>query len=169
MLPTELVVHSLVLHTEGCDFEAVPVRLNLAAASSHLASTPSTSSITSNQTTQTKSSTQRNNNGQVETKASNETNQHQQPTSSTTEISLLGVPRSPGLLKITGYSCVVFDMENRCYLQPQQAIVGQSKQDLSVQVLPALPKLQVQTSLKRAPVVDDEGGVGEATIFSGQT
>lgn len=64
--------------------------------------------------------------------------------SSSTEISLLGVPRSPGLLKVTGYSCVVFDMENRCYVQ-HSGTSGQSKQDLQVEVLPALPKLQVTT------------------------
>lgn len=149
LLPTELVVHSLVLHTEGCDFEAVPVRLNLAAASN-----PSNSlSVPTIATSQNSGSQKDLVNDSIET---------DQPTSSTAEIALIGVPRSEGTLRVTGYSYVVFDMETRCYLQ--------SNQELSVQVLPALPKLQLQTSLKRAPVVDeDDAGIGEATIFSGQT
>lgn len=65
--------------------------------------------------------------------------------SSSTEIALLGVPRSPGFLTVTGYSCVVFDMETRCYMQHSSSASGQQKQELQVQVLPALPKLQVTT------------------------
>jgi hypothetical protein len=170
LLPTELIVHSLVLHTEGCNFEAVPVRLNLAAASHPSASIAHIPLL--GQAPAQPAQQQQNNNGQRNAANDNEAAEvPEQPTSSSTEISLLGVPRSPGTLRVTGYSCVVFDMENRCYLREQQnALVGQPKQELTVQVLPALPKLQLQTSLKRAPVVDDEaGGIGEATIFSGQT
>jgi hypothetical protein len=132
-LPTELVVHSLTLHTDGCAFESIPVRLNLSAATG-----------------------QPNNNG-----GRPAANENEQSVAAISEVALLGVPKEPGMLTLTGYSCVVFDMENVCTIQ----------QPLSVRVLPALPKLQLTTDLKRAPVVDEDadGGVAEATIFSGQT
>ncbi|KAI6223447.1 hypothetical protein M3Y95_00891200 [Aphelenchoides besseyi] len=151
LLPTELVVKSLTLHAEGCEFEAVPIRLNLAAAT--------TSTI---QTTTTTKKLFLLNSTAPSTRPPVET-----LTTTAGDVALLGVPRAPGVLKLTGYSCEVFDVENVCELRDMGEI-----RPITVRVIQSLPRLQVTTTLKRAPVVDEDvtaGGVAEATVFSGQT
>lgn len=44
------------------------------------------------------------------------------------------------------------------------------RKNFAVQVLQSLPLLQLETSLKRAPTVDNTiEAIAEATVFSGQT
>ncbi|KAK0405748.1 hypothetical protein QR680_018175 [Steinernema hermaphroditum] len=118
--PFEFSVKNLALIGDGCAFEAVPVKLNLASALDN-------------------------------------------PDSST--IRLLGMPREPGKLKITGYSCEVVGVKNVCRLRSE---CGQKP--FEVEVLPALPVLQLETSLPRAPVTEDETDpAAETTVYSGQT
>lgn len=131
LLPMELIVNNLTLHTEGGKFEAVPVKLILP---------PQNPEKTENQS-------------------------HQKFNEFNGEVMLLGVPREAGLLTLTGYSCEVFDVENVCSLKECGAL-----KPITVRVIPSLPKLQLTTSLKRAPVLDENTDeVAEATVFSGQT
>ncbi|KJH44881.1 hypothetical protein DICVIV_09073 [Dictyocaulus viviparus] len=75
---------------------------------------------------------------------------------------LKGVPRAPGLLTITGYCCEVFGVKNVCKLYG-------AKGPLKVEVLPALPVLQLQSSLPRAPTKGDlNEPSAEITVYSGQ-
>lgn len=112
------------------------------------------------------------------------------------EIRLLGVPRSSGRLNITGYSCEVLPapytvarvkctiqvlgVKNVCALRSTtDASASGSGQNgcgnptgtfNTVEVLQALPILQVETSLKRAPTVEENvEPTAETTVFSGQT
>lgn len=150
-LPMELVVNNLTLITEGCAFEAVPVRLNLP---------PNPSVIGGEDAVM-----QRDTFGTAVAAA---------------EIRLLGVPRSPGRLTITGYSCEVLGVKNVCALRTTSDASasgsgrngsGNSAHTLNtVEVLQALPVLQVETSLKRAPTVEENvEPTAETTVFSGQT
>uniref|UniRef100_A0A1I8AA06 Trafficking protein particle complex subunit 9 n=1 Tax=Steinernema glaseri TaxID=37863 RepID=A0A1I8AA06_9BILA len=117
--PFEFSVKNLALIGDGCAFEAVPVKLNLASAIDN-------------------------------------------PDSST--IRLLGMPREPGKLRITGYSCEVVGVKNVCRLKNESG-----QKPFEVDVLPALPELQLETSLPRAPVTEDEADpAAETTVFSGQ-
>ncbi|KAI6240334.1 hypothetical protein M3Y99_00465100 [Aphelenchoides fujianensis] len=150
LLPTELVVKNLTLHAEGCEFEAIPIRLNLAAAT--------TSSVP--QTTPAKKSFLLGSSSSSSLAPPVET-----LTATAGEVALLGVPRSAGMLQLTGYSCEIFDVENVCSIRERGEI-----RSISVRVIQSLPRLQVSTTLKRAPVVDEEtAGIAEATVFSGQT
>ncbi|TKR82439.1 hypothetical protein L596_016164 [Steinernema carpocapsae] len=118
--PFEFSVKNLALIGDGCTFEAVPVKLNLASAVDN---------------------------------------------PDYTTIRLLGMPREPGKLKITGYSCEVLGVKNICRLRSE---CGQKP--FEVEVLPALPVLQLETSMPRAPVTEDEvDPAAETTVYSGQT
>ncbi|CAJ0920934.1 unnamed protein product, partial [Mesorhabditis belari] len=76
---------------------------------------------------------------------------------------LIVVPRTPGQLTITGYSCSVFGLKNVCKLR--------ARKSLTIEILPELPLLVVQSSLPKAPIssVDGEVDSAEITIYSGQT
>ncbi|VDL64513.1 unnamed protein product [Nippostrongylus brasiliensis] len=77
-------------------------------------------------------------------------------------IKLIGVPRTPGLLTITGYCCEVFGVKNVCKL------FG-TKGPLKVEVLPSLAVLQLESSLPRAPIEEDlNERSAEITVYSGQ-
>ncbi|KAK6034345.1 hypothetical protein COOONC_28151 [Cooperia oncophora] len=77
-------------------------------------------------------------------------------------IKLIGVPRTPGLLTITGYCCEVFGVKNVCKL------FG-AKGPLKVEVLPSLAVLQLESSLPRAPIEEDlNERSAEITVYSGQ-
>ncbi|KAK6014940.1 hypothetical protein OSTOST_19665, partial [Ostertagia ostertagi] len=76
-------------------------------------------------------------------------------------IKLIGVPRTPGLLTITGYCCEVFGVKNVCKLFGQRP--------LKVEVLPSLAVLQLESSLPRAPIEEDLNDRStEITVYSGQ-
>ncbi|GMT03118.1 hypothetical protein PENTCL1PPCAC_25292, partial [Pristionchus entomophagus] len=86
-------------------------------------------------------------------------------------IKLIGVPRSAGLLTISGYSCTVFGVRNVCRLQ-QAGGSASSKTPLQVQILPALPLMTFDTTLPRAPINDEaaeQHTVAELRVYSGQT
>jgi hypothetical protein len=128
-LPIDLTVKNLALLTEGCPFEAVPVRLTLTPYS---------------------------------------------PGTQPTEIKLLGMPRAPGKLTITGYSCEVLGVRNVCSIKEiLPKLVEDSKNSKSsytVEVLQELPLLSLESSLQRAPTTEDNSeAVAEITVFSGQT
>uniref|UniRef100_A0A7I4YAL2 N-acetyltransferase domain-containing protein n=1 Tax=Haemonchus contortus TaxID=6289 RepID=A0A7I4YAL2_HAECO len=77
-------------------------------------------------------------------------------------IKLIGVPRFPGLLTITGYCCEVFGVKNVCKLFGP-------KGPLKVEVLPLLAVLQLESSLPRAPIEEDlNERSAEITVYSGQ-
>ncbi|KHJ75083.1 hypothetical protein OESDEN_25301, partial [Oesophagostomum dentatum] len=77
-------------------------------------------------------------------------------------IKLIGVPRTPGLLTITGYCCEVFGVRNVCKLYGP-------KGPLKVEVLPSLALLQLVSSLPRAPIEEDHNEhSAEITVYSGQ-
>uniref|UniRef100_A0A914Z9L1 Trafficking protein particle complex subunit 11 n=1 Tax=Panagrolaimus superbus TaxID=310955 RepID=A0A914Z9L1_9BILA len=128
-LPVDLTVKNLALLTEGCSFEAVPVRLTL---------TPYT------------------------------------PGTQPTEIKLLGMPRAPGKLTITGYSCEVLGVRNVCSIKeilPKPVEDSKNfKSSYTVEVLQELPLLTLESSLQRAPTTEENAeAVAEITVFSGQT
>uniref|UniRef100_A0A914EJM1 Trs120/TRAPPC9 first Ig-like domain-containing protein n=1 Tax=Acrobeloides nanus TaxID=290746 RepID=A0A914EJM1_9BILA len=97
-------------------------------------------------------------------------------------IKLLGFPRSPGRLTITGYSCEVLGVKNICAIKEQPKKQAKSNKSSSpgngqnnnssaftVEVLRALPLLQLETSLQRAPTTEENvDPIAEATVFSGQ-
>lgn len=128
-LPFELSVNNLSLITEGCAFETVPVRLNLAPSAD---------------------------------------------TCETVDIKLIGVPRAPGKLAITGYSCEVLGVRNVCRLRdlPTSVLSNHDNKQASVfdvEVLPPLPVLELQTSLPRAPISEEDmEPTAETTVYSGQ-
>ncbi|VDM53436.1 unnamed protein product, partial [Angiostrongylus costaricensis] len=83
-------------------------------------------------------------------------------------IKLIGVPRTPGLLTITGYCCEVFGVKN------VQDFVNKNNSlfctfSIQVEVLPSLPVLQFESSLPRAPIEEDlNEPSAEITVYSGQ-
>lgn len=84
--------------------------------------------------------------------------------------------RKPGQLKITGYSCEVLGVKNVCSikeLMPKNKNDddrGSKKDKFSVEVLQELPLLVLDSSLPKAPTIDDNvDPVAETTIFAGQT
>ncbi|VDP08147.1 unnamed protein product [Heligmosomoides polygyrus] len=79
-------------------------------------------------------------------------------------IKLIGVPRVPGLLTITGYCCELFGVKNVCKLFGPK---GPLK--VMVEVLPSLAVLQLESSLPRAPIEEDlHERSAEITVYSGQ-
>ncbi|ETN77677.1 hypothetical protein NECAME_03095, partial [Necator americanus] len=77
-------------------------------------------------------------------------------------IKLIGMPRTPGLLTVTGYCCEVFGVRNVCKLYGP-------KGPLKVEVLPSLAVLQLVSSLPRAPIEEDQNEHNaEITVYSGQ-
>uniref|UniRef100_A0A9J2PDJ2 Trafficking protein particle complex subunit 11 domain-containing protein n=1 Tax=Ascaris lumbricoides TaxID=6252 RepID=A0A9J2PDJ2_ASCLU len=91
------------------------------------------------------------------------------------DIKLIGVPRAPGKLTITGYSCEVLGVRSVCRLRdlPLSANSAGNNSHSSVfevEVLPALPVLELQTSLPRAPISEEDmEPTAETTVYSGQT
>ncbi|GMT33613.1 hypothetical protein PFISCL1PPCAC_24910 [Pristionchus fissidentatus] len=86
-------------------------------------------------------------------------------------IKLIGIPRSAGMLTISGYSCTVFGVRNVCRLQSEVS-GGGSKTPLQIQILPALPLMTFDTTLPRAPITDtseNDESVAELRVYSGQT
>ncbi|KAF8384767.1 trpp-9 [Pristionchus pacificus] len=88
-------------------------------------------------------------------------------------IKLIGVPRSAGVLTISGYSCTVFGVRNVCRLQQAGGSTG-SKTPLQVQILPSLPLMTFDTTLPRAPINADDDAteqptIAELKVYSGQT
>ncbi|OZC10117.1 hypothetical protein X798_02707 [Onchocerca flexuosa] len=64
-----------------------------------------------------------------------------------------------GRLIITGYSCEILGVRNVCKLR-----------DFPDRILPALPVLELKTSLSRAPISEDDiEPTAEITVYSGQT
>ncbi|CAG9530714.1 unnamed protein product [Cercopithifilaria johnstoni] len=89
------------------------------------------------------------------------------------DFKLIGVPRESGRLTITGYSCEILGVRNICRLRDFPERV-KSKGFLSsvfdIEVLPALPVLELKTSLSRAPISEDDvEPTAEITVYSGQT
>uniref|UniRef100_A0A0N5AAZ6 Trafficking protein particle complex subunit 9 n=1 Tax=Syphacia muris TaxID=451379 RepID=A0A0N5AAZ6_9BILA len=90
------------------------------------------------------------------------------------DIKLLGVPKEPGTLTITGYSCEVFGVRNVCRLRDLSKCSSFGNTThlpvFSVKVLPPLPILELHTSLPRAPISDSNlEPTAETTVYSGQT
>uniref|UniRef100_A0A0K0DIU2 Trafficking protein particle complex subunit 11 n=1 Tax=Angiostrongylus cantonensis TaxID=6313 RepID=A0A0K0DIU2_ANGCA len=87
-------------------------------------------------------------------------------------IKLIGVPRTPGLLAITGYCCEVFGVKNVCKLYgPKGPKINSLFRTffIQVEVLPSLPVLQFESSLPRAPIEEDlNEPSAEITVYSGQ-
>uniref|UniRef100_A0A8R1DTS9 Uncharacterized protein n=1 Tax=Caenorhabditis japonica TaxID=281687 RepID=A0A8R1DTS9_CAEJA len=89
-----------------------------------------------------------------------------QENSSGSTIRLLGVPREPGDLFITGYSCNVFGLHNECRFLSNS---NQKPNKIRVKVLPKLAKIHLECSLPRAPIEDDnDEPSAEAVVYSGQ-
>lgn len=89
------------------------------------------------------------------------------------DLKLIGVPRESGRLTITGYSCEILGVRNVCKLRDFPERV-KSKGFLSsmfdIEILPALPVLELKTSLSRAPISEDDiEPTAEITVYSGQT
>ncbi|XP_046452687.1 protein brunelleschi-like isoform X2 [Daphnia pulex] len=59
-----------------------------------------------------------------------------------TVITLSGIPRRPGLLKIVGYSMTVLGLRNHCKLKSAMPLMGSAF--FSIHVVPALPRLSVE-------------------------
>ncbi|VDO37736.1 unnamed protein product, partial [Onchocerca flexuosa] len=81
--------------------------------------------------------------------------------------------RESGRLIITGYSCEILGVRNVCKLRDFPDRV-RSKGFLSsmfdIEILPALPVLELKTSLSRAPISEDDiEPTAEITVYSGQT
>uniref|UniRef100_A0A7E4UU45 Trafficking protein particle complex subunit 9 n=1 Tax=Panagrellus redivivus TaxID=6233 RepID=A0A7E4UU45_PANRE len=142
-LPMKLEVRNLALLTEGCAFEATPLKLSLDKYT---------------------------------------------PDSEPAEIKLLGYPRAPGKLTVTGYSCEVLGVRNVCSIREVSPLTSTNHctgsnltngedpnaekpgSQFTVEVLEELPLLVLETSLPRAPTTEDNvEKVAEATVFSGQT
>ncbi|KHN73550.1 Trafficking protein particle complex subunit 9 [Toxocara canis] len=91
------------------------------------------------------------------------------------DIKLIGVPRAPGKLTITGYSCEVIGVRNVCRLRDLPLSTNITRNNFhpsvfDVEVLPALPVLELQTSLPRAPISEEDmEPTAETTVYSGQT
>ena len=185
LLPVELVVRNLTLHTEGAAFEAIPVRLNLAPAALS-AKTAASHEGASGVDGATDSGGSGNLAAAALANAAMATASGA-TTSASGDVALLGVPRAAGTLTLTGYSCEVFGVESVCALRAgasAKAAVAASSTSrhvdgpqrvngaLSVRVLPLLPRLQLAIDCKRAPVDLNEaagGGVAEVSVYSGQT
>uniref|UniRef100_A0A915Q411 Trafficking protein particle complex subunit 11 domain-containing protein n=1 Tax=Setaria digitata TaxID=48799 RepID=A0A915Q411_9BILA len=87
------------------------------------------------------------------------------------DFKLIGVPRESGRLTITGYSCEILGVRNVCKLRDFPDRV-KSKGFLSsifdIEVLPALPVLELKTSLSRAPISEDDiEPTAEITVCGG--
>uniref|UniRef100_A0A8R1TQI6 Uncharacterized protein n=1 Tax=Onchocerca volvulus TaxID=6282 RepID=A0A8R1TQI6_ONCVO len=83
------------------------------------------------------------------------------------------LPSESGRLIITGYSCEILGVRNVCKLRDLPDRV-RSKRFLSsmfdIEILPALPVLELKTSLSRAPISEDDiEPTAEITVYSGQT
>uniref|UniRef100_A0A915DLN1 Trs120/TRAPPC9 first Ig-like domain-containing protein n=1 Tax=Ditylenchus dipsaci TaxID=166011 RepID=A0A915DLN1_9BILA len=118
-LPIELEVRNLALITEGCKFDAMPVRLNLPSCYGSVLDPASTSTI-----------------------------------------KLLGVPRSSGLLKLTGYSCEVLGVKNVCAFRDQHQSTPNQSHLSSLSGQPGIFKVE------RSPTVEDSiEAIAEATVF----
>ncbi|VDM14342.1 unnamed protein product [Wuchereria bancrofti] len=81
--------------------------------------------------------------------------------------------RESGRLTITGYSCEILGVRNVCKLRDFPERV-KSKDFFSsmfdIEILPALPVLELKTSLSRAPISEDDvEPTAEITVYSGQT
>ncbi|VDN03575.1 unnamed protein product [Thelazia callipaeda] len=89
------------------------------------------------------------------------------------DIKLIGVPRESGRLTITGYSCEVLGVRNVCRLRdlPQRMkSKAYHSSVFDIEVLPALPVLELETSLNRAPISEEDiEPTAEITVYSGQT
>ncbi|MCP9263068.1 hypothetical protein DINM_006420 [Dirofilaria immitis] len=89
------------------------------------------------------------------------------------DFKLIGVPRESGRLIITGYSCEILGMRNVCRLRNFPDRVrskGFFSSVFDIEILPALPVLELKTSLSRAPISEDNvEPTAEITVYSGQT
>ncbi|EFO89603.1 hypothetical protein CRE_07318 [Caenorhabditis remanei] len=81
-------------------------------------------------------------------------------------IRLLGVPKEPGDLFITGYSCNIFGLHNECRFLSHNS---QKPNKIRVKVLPKLARVYLECSLPRAPI-DEENDEpsAEAVVYSGR-
>ncbi|CAK5033283.1 unnamed protein product [Meloidogyne enterolobii] len=72
-------------------------------------------------------------------------------------VKLMGIPRSTGTLKIVGYSCELLGCRNICKFSQEEITttsnLQSSKKFYSVRILPNLPLLRIETSLKRSPTL----------------
>uniref|UniRef100_A0A1I7T982 Trafficking protein particle complex subunit 9 n=1 Tax=Caenorhabditis tropicalis TaxID=1561998 RepID=A0A1I7T982_9PELO len=81
-------------------------------------------------------------------------------------IRLLGVPREPGDLFITGYSCNIFGLHNECRFYSSNC---QKPNKIRVKVLPKLARVYLECSLPRAPIEEEnDEPSAEAVVYSGQ-
>lgn len=62
-------------------------------------------------------------------------------------VTLVGVPRTPGTITVNGYHTTVFGVVSNCLLDHLPAIKTSGS---TVEVIPALPRLQISTSLPRS-------------------
>ncbi|EFO24879.2 hypothetical protein LOAG_03607 [Loa loa] len=89
------------------------------------------------------------------------------------DLKLIGVPRESGRLTITGYSCEILGVRNVCRLRDFPERVkskGLLSSMFDIEILPALPVLELKTSLSRAPISEDDvEPTAEITVYSGQT
>ncbi len=92
------------------------------------------------------------------------------------QITLSGIPREPGQLKITGYSCVIFGVRSHCRIKSLN-IPDKTEDILLIDVCPSIPRLEVSvTSLnnENANVVsstkaNEERPCLETSVFHGET
>nr|CAD2202818.1 unnamed protein product [Meloidogyne enterolobii] len=90
-------------------------------------------------------------------------------------VKLMGIPRSTGTLKIVGYSCELLGCRNICKFSQEETTttltLQSSKKFYSVRILPNLPLLRIETSLKRSPTLyeNPNEAIAELCVFSGQS
>uniref|UniRef100_A0A914L217 Uncharacterized protein n=2 Tax=Meloidogyne incognita TaxID=6306 RepID=A0A914L217_MELIC len=90
-------------------------------------------------------------------------------------VKLMGIPRSTGTLKIVGYSCELLGCRNICKFSQEEitttSTLQSSKKFYSVRILPNLPLLRIETSLKRSPTLyeNPNEAIAELCVFSGQS
>uniref|UniRef100_A0A1I8AW41 Trafficking protein particle complex subunit 11 domain-containing protein n=1 Tax=Meloidogyne hapla TaxID=6305 RepID=A0A1I8AW41_MELHA len=83
-------------------------------------------------------------------------------------VKLMGIPRSKGTLKIVGYSCELLGCRNICKFSQETSSLSNF---YSVRILPNLPLLRIETSLKRSPTLfeNPNEAIAELCVFSGQS
>uniref|UniRef100_T1J6X1 Uncharacterized protein n=1 Tax=Strigamia maritima TaxID=126957 RepID=T1J6X1_STRMM len=79
-------------------------------------------------------------------------------------VNLVGTPRSSGTLEILGYSAHVFGVKSNCRLSDLPSI---KKQSYAIEVIPALPQIQIITALPKAATFSSFGDT--TTIVSSHT
>ncbi|XP_059485985.1 protein brunelleschi [Neocloeon triangulifer] len=85
------------------------------------------------------------------------------------QVSLAGIPRAPGTLNIIGYSTHVLGVKSICLLGDLNHLHGQSQ--FTVEVVPAMPQLQISTTLPKivnSSQYRDAATSGILSVYAGE-